>query len=80
MNSEDFNCVYIPEKWIVTKDSIYAAQFAISIGLKYIVEEIEKWEKAEPSWPGYVNREHILRILNNEKIVCEQALNGLKQA
>ena len=66
---------YEPEKWVVLKDSIYAAQRAIRIGLEHINGEIRDCESLS-------NRsrrnDKYLEILKNEKVICEKALEDLK--
>lgn len=64
---------YIPEQWVMLKDNIYAAQRAIRIGLEHIDEVIANNEK------HYPDRQIVkyLEILKNEKLICEQALEGL---
>jgi hypothetical protein len=78
MNEETHNysqCPYIPEQWIMLKDNIYAAQRAIRIGLEYIVNDIDHYENEYPS------RQNLkyLDILKNEKLILEQALEGLSK-
>ena len=76
MNEEKFpfeQSYYTPEKWIVLKDNIYAAQNAICIGLEHIEEEIGKYESSSPT------RQNLkyLEILKNEKLTLVKALEGL---
>ncbi len=78
MNKETPNysqCPYIPEQWVMLKDNIYAAQRAIRIGLEHIDEVIANTEK------HYPDRQIVkyLEILKNEKLICEQALEGLSK-
>jgi len=78
MNEETLNCSrfpYIPEQWVMLKDNIYAAQRAIRIGLEYIVNDIDHYENEYPS------RQNLkyLDILKNEKLILEQALEGLSK-
>jgi hypothetical protein len=72
MNEEQFTG-YIPEQWVMLKDNIYAAQRAIRIGLEHIEEGIVNYQK------HYQDRQTLkyLEILKNEKLICEQALEGL---
>jgi hypothetical protein len=74
MNEEQFTG-YIPEMWVMRKDDIYAAQRAIRIGLEHIEESIANYEK------HYPDRQILkyLEILKNEKLICEQALEGLNK-
>ena len=74
MNEEQFTG-YIPEQWVMLKDNIYAAQRAIRIGLEHIEEGIVNYQK------HYADRQTLkyLEILKNEKIICEQALEGLNK-
>lgn len=67
---------YIPEQWVMLKDNIYAAQRAIRIGLEHIEENISNLQGS-----GY-SRQHLkyLEILKNEKIILEQALEGLSKS
>ena len=74
INEEQFTS-YIPEKWIMLKDNIYAAQRAIRIGLEHINEHIKTYESFSLSRQ---NRKY-LEILKNEKLICEQALEGLNK-
>jgi hypothetical protein len=67
---------YIPEQWVMLKDNIYAAQLAIRIGLEYIESEIVELETLPRL--GKANK-HYLKILKNEKLICEQALEGLSK-
>jgi hypothetical protein len=77
MNEENpiLECPYIPEQWVMLKDNIYAAQRAIRIGLEYIVNDIDHYENEYPS------RQNLkyLDILKNEKLILEQALEGLSK-
>ena len=75
MNEEQFTG-YIPEQWVMLKDNIYAAQRAIRIGLEHIEEEIYKYENISSSIPNV----KYLEILKNEKLICEQALEGLSKS
>ena len=78
MNKETPNysqCPYIPEQWVMLKDNIYAAQRAIRIGLEHIEESIKNHEKF---WDNRQNQKY-LEILKNEKLICEQALEGLSK-
>ena len=68
-----FSQCYTPETWVMLKDNIYAAQHAIRIGLEHINEHIETYESSSLSRQ---NRKY-LEILKNEKLICEQALEGL---
>jgi hypothetical protein len=74
MNEEQFTG-YIPEQWVVLKDNIYAAQRAIRIGLEHVDENINTYENIAHS------RQHqkYLEILKNEKLILEQALEGLSK-
>lgn len=74
MNEEQFTG-YIPEQWVMRKDDIYAAQRAIRIGLELIEEGIVNYQK------HYPDRQTLkyLEILKNEKLICEQALEGLSK-
>lgn len=66
---------YQPEKWIVLKDSIYAAQTAIKLAIEYIeakIVEIETLPRLSLQHQKY------LEIVKNEKVICVQALEGLK--
>lgn len=67
-------CFYIPEQWVMLKDNIYAAQRAIRIGLEHIEESITYHQK-------FGDRQNLkyLEILKNEKIILEQALEGLSK-
>lgn len=67
---------YIPEQWVMLKDNIYAAQRAIRIGLEYIESEIVELETLPRL--NKINK-HYLEILKNEKLICEQALEGLSK-
>ena len=69
-------CFYTPEQWVILKDNIYAAQRAIRIGLEYIESEIVELETLPRL--GKANK-HYLKILKNEKLICEQALEGLSK-
>jgi hypothetical protein len=69
------NQCYIPEQWVVLKDNIYAAQRAIRIGLEHIEESIKNHEKF---WDNRQNQKY-LELLKNEKIILEQALEGLSK-
>lgn len=78
MNKETPNysqCPYVPEQWVMLKNNIYAAQRAIRIGLEYIVDDIDHYEN------GYPSRQNLkyLEILKNEKLILEQALEGLSK-
>jgi hypothetical protein len=79
MNEEkpNYSQCYTPETWVMLKDNIYAAQRAIRIGLEYIIESIYNYENV-----AHLTREnqHYLDILKNEKIVLEQALEGLMKS
>jgi hypothetical protein len=66
---------YIPETWVVLKDNIYAAQRAIRIGLEYIIDDIDHYENAHLTRQN----EKYLEILKNEKLILEQALEGLSK-
>lgn len=74
MNEEQFTG-YIPEQWVMPKDNIYAAQRAIRIGLEHIEESIANYQK------HYQDRQTLkyIEILKNEKLICEQALEGLNK-
>jgi hypothetical protein len=74
MNEEQFTG-YITEQWVMRKDDIYAAQRAIRIGLEHIDELIHTYESFSLSRQ---NRKY-LEILKNEKLICEQALEGLSK-
>jgi hypothetical protein len=75
MNEEQFTG-YIPEQWVMLKDNIYAAQRAIRIGLEHIDKTINTYEKFFS-----LTRQNLkyLEILKNEKLICEQALEGLSK-
>jgi hypothetical protein len=66
---------YNPERWVVLKDDIYAAQRAIHIGLEHLNEHIKTCESF--SLPRQ-NRKY-LEILKNEKLICEKALENLQE-
>lgn len=71
-------CFYIPEQWVMLKDNIYAAQRAIRIGLEYNKDAIATYENSlfDQDGPTRPNQKY-LEILKNEKIILEQALEGL---
>lgn len=66
---------YEPERWWILKDSIYAAQRAIKIGMEHMDDSIDRLEKAE-----IIDRTErvYLEIMREEKRLCEKALAGLK--
>lgn len=67
-------CYYVPEQWVMLKDNIYAAQRAIRIGLEHIEDQIESYKiLAEPTRQN----QKYLETLKNEKLILEQALEGL---
>jgi len=75
MNEEtpNYSQGYAPETWVMLKDDIYAAQQAIRIGLEHVNDEIYIHDN------DYVDRKNkkYLEILKNEKLILEQALEGL---
>ena len=73
---EKLNQCYIPEQWVVLKDNIYAAQRAIRIGLEHINDKINTYETCFTS-----SRQNLkyIEILKNEKLILEQALEGLSK-
>jgi len=75
MNEEtpNYSQGYAPETWVMLKDDIYAAQQAIRIGLEHVNDEIYIYDN------DYVDRKNkkYLEILKNEKLILEQALEGL---
>jgi hypothetical protein len=77
MNEEQFTG-YIPEMWIMRKDDIYAAQTALRIGIKYIEEAMDLMQNKDFYMNQHI-RDECLKIMQNEKILCEQALEGLNK-
>jgi hypothetical protein len=69
------NQCYIPEQWVMLKDNIYAAQRAIRIGLEHIAEDINHYENVCHTRQN----QKYLELLKNEKLICEQALEGLSK-
>ena len=67
---------YQPEIWMMRKDAIYNAQFALRIGIKYVQDAIDLILNEEVHINAHV-REKCIEIMRNEKQVCEQALEGL---
>ncbi len=67
---------YQPEIWMMRKDAIYNAQFALRIGIKYVQDAIELILDDSFDIPKHV-REKLVEIMKNEKLICEQALEGL---
>jgi hypothetical protein len=76
-NSEKQFTGYIPEMWNMRKDNIYAASLAISIGLQYIEDVIEKVSSSNDLQTS--KKMKLLEIINKEKLICEEALKGLKK-
>ncbi len=76
MNEEQFTG-YIPEQWVMRKDNIYAAQRAIRIGLEHINDKISQYDQEYL----YLTRQNVkyIEILKNEKLILEQALEGLSK-
>jgi hypothetical protein len=67
---------YQPEMWLMRKDAIYSARFALKIGIKYIQEAIDHTLSNEVIINTHV-KEKLVEIMKNEKLICEQALEGL---
>ena len=67
---------YQPEMWLMRKDNIYAAQSALKIGIKYIQDTIDLIQDKNFNISNHV-REEFIKIVKNEKLLCEQALEGL---
>jgi hypothetical protein len=74
---------YEPEKWVMLKDNIYAAQRAIRIGLEHIEDSIKCYEKSifnfDHDAPTRQDLKY-LEILKNEKLILEKALEGLSKS
>lgn len=67
---------YNPERWIVLKDDIYAAQRAIRLGIEHIETKIIEWESTPRLSEG---SKRYLKLLKEEKDICEKALENLKE-
>ena len=76
-NEEELELMsYQPEMWLMRKDDIYSARFALKICIKYIQEAIDHTLGNEVTINTHV-KEKLVEIMKNEKLICEQALEGL---
>jgi hypothetical protein len=76
-NKEELELMsYLPEMWLMRKDNIYAAQKAIRIGLENIEAKIVELETLPRICRANKN---YLEFLRNEKLFCEEALEGLNK-